>query len=518
MAPIPITICIPLYNGIEYLKQTLVSLQEQTYKEWICLIGVNGHGENNNECHKKALEICRSLKDHRFLVVNFPTIKGTGPTKTALSEMASTEWVAHCDADDVWLPQKLEFQLNVLKKANGQIDVLSSWCVYWNGDAIVGSPTLPSEWIFQPTFSEVNPVIQSSVILKREDSVYTNQYFGLDDYTCYAHLAKQQRSFYCIPHPLVLHRLHQDSHYNASGKQEPHRLQTDIFEISESARGKEATVVTAFYKMPSKFSVDIYLQWVKLFLEQTPCNLVIFTEQEFVEQFTRWRNVWKSRTKIVVLPREQWTANTKWGHQLWEHQKLKDSEKNHSPDLYKIWYEKKEFVKRAIQLNPFNHTKFVWCDIGVIRHPYLLSGMTQFPRKDKIPDDKMLLLQIEPFLEDEIIKSTVTHTRIQQPPILKDRIGGGIQAGSASAWSRWSDRVDAMMETYLQYGWFIGKDQTLYGTIVLEHPDEVELIQAPKSMNPIFKWFGLLWYMGCSDSQWSNVLHDTLWLKFPIHY
>ena len=38
-----ITILIPLYNGSEFLKDSLTSILNQTYKKWELIIGINGH-------------------------------------------------------------------------------------------------------------------------------------------------------------------------------------------------------------------------------------------------------------------------------------------------------------------------------------------------------------------------------------------------------------------------------------------------------------------------------------------
>ena len=38
-----ITILLPIYNGIEYIEESVSSVLNQTFKEWELLIGVNGH-------------------------------------------------------------------------------------------------------------------------------------------------------------------------------------------------------------------------------------------------------------------------------------------------------------------------------------------------------------------------------------------------------------------------------------------------------------------------------------------
>lgn len=38
-----ISVLIPVYNGVEYLPEALMSVINQTYTKWEVLIGINGH-------------------------------------------------------------------------------------------------------------------------------------------------------------------------------------------------------------------------------------------------------------------------------------------------------------------------------------------------------------------------------------------------------------------------------------------------------------------------------------------
>ena len=42
------SILIPLYNGVEYLTESVKSVKEQTYEGWEIIIGVNGHPEDSD--------------------------------------------------------------------------------------------------------------------------------------------------------------------------------------------------------------------------------------------------------------------------------------------------------------------------------------------------------------------------------------------------------------------------------------------------------------------------------------
>ena len=49
-----ISILIPVYNGIEFIDDSVGSVLNQTYTSWELIIGVNGHPENS-EVYQRAL-------------------------------------------------------------------------------------------------------------------------------------------------------------------------------------------------------------------------------------------------------------------------------------------------------------------------------------------------------------------------------------------------------------------------------------------------------------------------------
>ena len=72
-----ISILIPIYNGIEFISDSVDSVLDQTYTEWELLIGVNGHPKNS-DVFKKAKEY--ENKSKKIRVFDFHDIKGKSNT------------------------------------------------------------------------------------------------------------------------------------------------------------------------------------------------------------------------------------------------------------------------------------------------------------------------------------------------------------------------------------------------------------------------------------------------------
>lgn len=261
-------------------------------------------------------------------------------------------------------------------------------------------------------------------------------------------------------------------------KVKPKRLPIQYNEGTFIIKNTLATVVSAYYEFPSKHGPEKYRIWVRQFLESLNSPLIFFTESKLVEFIRDCRKGKEDTTHIICVEKENWTASTKFAPEFWQAQLILDPERLiHSAELYKIWYEKKEFVLKAIRLNPFTHTDFVWVDAGCVRTP---TTLTNFPMADKIPTDRMVLLNVEPFLEEDKLTGFAK----------KNRIGGTILAAASSTWLLWSETYDSMLESYVKANKFVGKDQSIMASLVLHNPPLVSLIRPPKICTS--KWFYLL--------------------------
>lgn len=223
----PLTVLVPLYNGIEYLEECLSSIRAQIYTDWTCVVGVNGHGEDGGAVYVRAKEIVDSLCDSRFSLINIPHVKGAPQAINWMVERAPTEWIAHLDADDKWHPMKLHCQVKALETNNYELDILGTWCEYF-GDA-TGGPAIPPLAIERGIFETMNPMIHSSILIRKELAVYTDEFFGIYDYDCWCRNLLKGSRFYNVPLRLTYHRVYNASAYNASGKQNPEAVRLKYF-------------------------------------------------------------------------------------------------------------------------------------------------------------------------------------------------------------------------------------------------------------------------------------------------
>jgi glycosyltransferase involved in cell wall biosynthesis len=203
-----ISILIPIYNGIEFINESVYSVLNQTYDKWELLIGINGHPQNSNvyKIAKKYQTINNKIK-----VFDFYKINGKANTLNQMIKYCSYNYIAILDVDDIWTNNKLEIQSQYLEK----YDVIGSKCV-WIGERVGTVPIIPCGDISKIDFTKVNPIINSSSIIKKQ-LCYWDPVEVLDDYDLWLRLRISNKKFYNCDNILVKHRIHRKSAFNSKG-------------------------------------------------------------------------------------------------------------------------------------------------------------------------------------------------------------------------------------------------------------------------------------------------------------
>ena len=210
-----ISILIPIYNGIEFIEESVSSVLNQTYDKWELIIGINGHPEDS-EVYKIAKKYenksDKAGQVGKIRVLDFYQIKGKSNTLNEMIPFCNYNYVALLDVDDIWHEQKLEAQVHQLNI----YDVIGSNCI-WFGDRPSIIPKIPIGDISDYNFSLVNPIINSSSIIRKELCYWNERWDGVEDYDLWLRLRKEKRKFFNFKEILIKHRIHNDSAFNSKG-------------------------------------------------------------------------------------------------------------------------------------------------------------------------------------------------------------------------------------------------------------------------------------------------------------
>ena len=108
-----VSIIMPSYNSDRYIGQSIKSVINQTYVNWELII-VDDCSTDNTE------KIVSEIKDTRIIFLKNEKNSGAAIARNKAISVAKGRWIAFLDSDDLWLPEKLEKQINFMNK-NGYI-------------------------------------------------------------------------------------------------------------------------------------------------------------------------------------------------------------------------------------------------------------------------------------------------------------------------------------------------------------------------------------------------------------
>lgn len=101
-----VSIVTPSYNSSDYIEETIQSILAQTYQNWELLITDDCSSDNSCEIIKTFAE-----KDSRIKLFSLDTNSGAGAARNKSIKEATGRFIAFCDSDDCWYPDKLQKQL-----------------------------------------------------------------------------------------------------------------------------------------------------------------------------------------------------------------------------------------------------------------------------------------------------------------------------------------------------------------------------------------------------------------------
>lgn len=111
-----VSIIVPVYNAEKFIRETMDCVVSQTYPEWELLLV--------EDCSRdKTVDIIeayiRESGEKRIRLIRQPENMGAARARNRGLQEAGGRYIAYLDADDLWLPEKLEHELEFMKKKDG---------------------------------------------------------------------------------------------------------------------------------------------------------------------------------------------------------------------------------------------------------------------------------------------------------------------------------------------------------------------------------------------------------------
>lgn len=107
-----VSVLMPCRNAAQTVAAAIQSVQNQTFREWELLIADDGSSDAS-----LAIIGDMALRDRRIILIESPSgTTGAAAARNRALQQAKERYIAFLDADDLWLPKKLERQLGIMQK------------------------------------------------------------------------------------------------------------------------------------------------------------------------------------------------------------------------------------------------------------------------------------------------------------------------------------------------------------------------------------------------------------------
>jgi glycosyltransferase involved in cell wall biosynthesis len=104
-----VSIILPTFNRLRYLRQAVDSVFAQTFTDWELIVADDGSEEET------AAYVAALANSPPVTVLRLAHTGNPGAVRNAASRVARGEYIAFLDSDDVWLPAKLALQIASLR-------------------------------------------------------------------------------------------------------------------------------------------------------------------------------------------------------------------------------------------------------------------------------------------------------------------------------------------------------------------------------------------------------------------
>jgi putative teichuronic acid biosynthesis glycosyltransferase tuaG len=198
---------MPNYNGERFIKDSIDTILNQTYKNWELLIV--------DDCSKdKSIEIIKkNYNDKRIKLIKLYENKGSAYARNEALRQAQGRYIAFLDSDDLWLDNFLEEQMRFLQVNKASLVYCSYYMIDENNKEIL-NPYIVKDKVSYKDILKFLPIgmLTSLYDTKQIGKHYFEESLGSirDDYVYWLKILKNIDFGYANPEILARYRIHKN--------------------------------------------------------------------------------------------------------------------------------------------------------------------------------------------------------------------------------------------------------------------------------------------------------------------
>jgi teichuronic acid biosynthesis glycosyltransferase TuaG len=197
-----VSVVLPVYNAGKYIRRTIESVYAQTYPHWEIVAVIDpGSADNSEEILREMAASNRKLR--LFLGNGF----GVAPTRNLAIQHSRGRWLSFLDADDMWMPSKLERQMSWMREREAAFSATHFRRIDQSGSRIGRLIKIPKR-ISRERLIKQNFLCCSSVMVDRKRvRDLSFEPVGCEDYDLWMRLTSRGYEGFGIPEDLVRYRV-----------------------------------------------------------------------------------------------------------------------------------------------------------------------------------------------------------------------------------------------------------------------------------------------------------------------
>ncbi|MGD6892050.1 glycosyltransferase family 2 protein [Bacillus mobilis] len=133
-----VSVITPSYNSIQFIGETILSVQNQSYENWEMIIVDDASTDQSLEKIKELIE-----GDSRIRVLSLKENGGAAKARNLAIAEARGRYIAFLDSDDIWLPHKLQTQLLFMEETNAAFSYAAYRLIDENGNELNREVNVP---------------------------------------------------------------------------------------------------------------------------------------------------------------------------------------------------------------------------------------------------------------------------------------------------------------------------------------------------------------------------------------
>ena len=201
-----VSIIIPTYNQADWLGECLESVLDQSFTDWEAIV-VNNYSADHTHA------VVKGFGEARFKLVDFANQGIIAASRNEAARLATGEWLAFLDSDDLWLPNKLERCLAGLKEPT---NLICHQALRFNQEGPLGltKPVHSRQMDYKVMLFEGNCLTPTTTLVKRDffwkvGGFSTDEaWITVEDYDLWLKLAQVGIKAKILNEPLAKYRLH----------------------------------------------------------------------------------------------------------------------------------------------------------------------------------------------------------------------------------------------------------------------------------------------------------------------